>query len=136
MATRSASAETLGDRIEHAIEARTDVASEIERGERRKPRRLGRTVFWLAVTGVSIYFVFPSVVEVFGSWREITRFSPASLAAMAGLQCASLACLWALQFVALHDPADPGQRAVGRDQQGARRGRQHEHREPDQRRVA
>jgi uncharacterized protein (TIRG00374 family) len=59
-------------------------------------------VFWLAVTGVAIYFVFPSVVEVFGSWGEITRFSPASLAAMAGLQCASLACLWALQVVALH----------------------------------
>jgi uncharacterized protein (TIRG00374 family) len=58
-------------------------------------------VFWLAVTGVSLYLVFPSILEVFGSWRDITRFSPASLAAMAGLQTASLACLWALQHVAL-----------------------------------
>jgi uncharacterized protein (TIRG00374 family) len=58
-------------------------------------------MFWLAVTGVSLYLVFPSILEVFGSWRDITRFSPASLAAMAGLQAASLACLWALQHVAL-----------------------------------
>src|SRR4051812_41382747 len=58
-------------------------------------------MFWLAVTGVSLYLVFPSLVEVFGSWRDITRFSPASLLAMAGLQAATLACLWALQHVAL-----------------------------------
>jgi uncharacterized protein (TIRG00374 family) len=38
---------------------------------------------------------------VFGSYRDITRFSLASLAVMAGLQAASLACLWALQHVAL-----------------------------------
>jgi uncharacterized protein (TIRG00374 family) len=95
--------ETLGDRLEHAIEAHTDVAAEIERAE-RAPRKLGRTIFWLAVTGVSIYLVFPSLVEVFGSWREITRFSVAALAAMAGLQLASLACVWALQHVALRAP--------------------------------
>ncbi len=53
------------------------------------------------MTGVSIYLVFPSLVEVFGSYREITRFSLASLAAMAGLQAATLACVWALQHVAL-----------------------------------
>ncbi len=92
--------ETLGDRVEHAIEAHTDVAAEIERAA-RKPRRLRRTIFWLAVTGVSIYLVFPSLVEVFGSWRDIRRFSPASLAAMAALQAASLACVWALQRLAL-----------------------------------
>jgi uncharacterized protein (TIRG00374 family) len=38
---------------------------------------------------------------VFGSYRDITRFSLASLAAMAGLQAATLACVWALQHVAL-----------------------------------
>ena len=92
--------ETLGDRVEHAIEAHTDVAAEIETAERR-PRRLRRTIFWLAVTGVSINLVFPSLVEVFGSWRDIRRFSPAQLAAMAALQTASLACVWALQRLAL-----------------------------------
>ena len=48
--------------------------------------------------------MFPSVVEVLGSWRDITRFSPGALAGMAGLQVAALACLWALQRVALRAP--------------------------------
>jgi len=91
--------EHLGDRVEHAIEAHTAVETEAA-----PPRRLGRTIFWLAVTGVSIYLVFPSIVEVFGSWKQITRFSLWSLLAMAGLQAASLASLWALQFVTLHGP--------------------------------
>jgi uncharacterized protein (TIRG00374 family) len=92
--------ETLGDRLEHAIEARTEELTP-EQEEAKPPRKLRRTIFWLAVTGVSIYLVFPSVVEVFGSWRDITRFSPGSLAGMAALQLATLACLWALQHVAL-----------------------------------
>src|SRR3954453_14750313 len=91
---------TLGDRLEHAIEQRPDVTPEIELVA-PPPKRLRRTIFWVALTGVSIYLVFPSLVDVFGSWRDITRFSLASLAAMAALQAASLACLWALQRVAL-----------------------------------
>lgn len=90
--------EHFGDRVEHAIEAHTAVATE---AAPPPERRLRKTVFWLAVTGVSVYLVFPSIVEVFGSWRQITRFSPWSLLAMAGLQAATLACLWALQWVAL-----------------------------------
>ncbi len=45
--------------------------------------------------------MFPSVLDVLGSWRDITRFPLLSLLAMALLQAASLACLWALQHVAL-----------------------------------
>jgi uncharacterized protein (TIRG00374 family) len=93
-----ASAERLGDRVEHAIEAHTGLATE---APAPPPRRLRRSIFWLAVTGVSVYLVFPSIVEVFGSWREIRRFSLGSLVGMAVLQGASLACLWALQHVAL-----------------------------------
>jgi uncharacterized protein (TIRG00374 family) len=92
----------LGDRLERAIERRTETGEEI--AETRPSRRLRRTVFWLAVTGVSLYLVFPSVVEVASSWHGITRFSPASLAAMAGLQAGTLACLWALQKLALRAP--------------------------------
>ena len=40
-------------------------------------------------------------------WKQITRFSLWSLLAMAGLQAASLASLWALQFVTLHAPRRP-----------------------------
>ncbi|WP_372518001.1 lysylphosphatidylglycerol synthase transmembrane domain-containing protein [Solirubrobacter ginsenosidimutans] len=41
------------------------------------------------------------MIETLGSWRDITRFSVGSLLGMAALQVASLACLWALQHVAL-----------------------------------
>src|SRR3954447_2806979 len=93
--------ETLGDRLEQAIERRTDVAAEVEAAPAPK-HGLRRTVFWLGVTGVSLYLVFPSVMEVLGSWRDVRRFSVAALAGMFALQAASLVCLWALQAVALH----------------------------------
>ena len=92
---------SLGDRVERAIERHADTPGEIERGERDKPHNLRRNVIWLTVTLVSLYLVFPKLVDVFGSWQQITRFSVASLIAMALLQVASTACLWDLQRVAL-----------------------------------
>jgi uncharacterized protein (TIRG00374 family) len=98
----------VGDRLEQAIEHRADVAGEIARGEQAleaEPARgrgaLRRTIFWLAVSGVSLYLVAPSIISAFGSWRQIERLSIAWLAAMALLQAAALTCIWALQFVAL-----------------------------------
>src|SRR3954471_23733173 len=93
---------SLGDRVERAIERHADTPGEIERGEHeKKPHNLRRNVFWLAVTLVSLYLVFPKLVDVFSSWRQITRFSVASLITMALLQVATNACLWDLQRVAL-----------------------------------
>jgi len=66
--------ETLGDRVERAIENRADTPGEIERAVEPPRRRIVKSAMWLAVTGISLYLVFPSIVEVFGSWREITRF--------------------------------------------------------------
>jgi uncharacterized protein (TIRG00374 family) len=97
----------VGDRLEHAIEERADVEHEIERGEAAAPTRgkLRRTVFWLAVTGVSLYLVAPSLMDVFGSWDDIDEVGPGWLLAMAALQALALACLWALQHVALRAPS-------------------------------
>ena len=50
---------------------------------------------------MSLYLVFPSVIDTFGSWRQITRFSLLALVGMAALQMASQFCMWALQRVAL-----------------------------------
>ena len=98
--------EAIGDRLELAIERHADVEGEIERGQAAQPerRRLRRTAVWLAITAVSLYLVFPSVLEVLGSWRDIRRFGPGWLAAMAALQGAVLGCVWALQRLALHAP--------------------------------
>jgi uncharacterized protein (TIRG00374 family) len=97
--------ERIGDRLEHAIQERADVEGEIARGEAearsRPPRRLRRTIFWLAVTGVSLYLVAPSVLEVLGSWKDVEKLAPAWLAAMVVAQTAAMASLWALQRLAI-----------------------------------
>jgi len=104
VSAEAAHRELVGDRVERAIERHADTAAEIDRGEREAPppKRLRRTIFWLAVTGVSLYLVAPSVLDVLDSWRDITRFSVYWLLGMFVLQTASLACMWALQRVALH----------------------------------
>src|SRR3954470_23140865 len=95
----------IGDRLEHVIEERTDVEREIARGEsaarERPPRRLRRTAFWLVLTGVSLYLVAPSVIEVLGSWRDVEKLALGWLAVMVVTQAAALASLWALQRIAL-----------------------------------
>jgi hypothetical protein len=93
----------IGDRVEHAIEARTDLEHEIAREEIAPPRRrrLLRTTIWLAITGVSLYLVAPSVLETLGSWEDIKEFAPAWLAVMLLAQTAAIASLWALQHIAI-----------------------------------
>src|SRR5215207_249604 len=97
----------VGDRLERAVEQRADVEHEIERAEKSAPRRLGRTVFWLGVTGISLYLVAPSLLDVFASWEDVDTIEPGWLAAMALLQLAALACLWALQHLAMRGPSWP-----------------------------
>jgi hypothetical protein len=95
----------LGDRLEQAIEEHADVEREIARGEaearKRSPRGLYRTIFWIAITGVSLYLVAPSVLDTLASWRDIKEFAPAWLLAMFLAQTAAIASLWALQHVAI-----------------------------------
>src|SRR5919112_455556 len=96
----------LADRVEHAIEQHTDLEREIEEGERRSPApaKIRRAAFWLAVTGVSLYLVAPSLTEVLGSWHDLDQLAPGWLAVLLVLQTASLASLWGLQWVALRRP--------------------------------
>jgi uncharacterized protein (TIRG00374 family) len=56
---------------------------------------------WLGITAISLYLVFPSILDTLGSWRDLTKFGWGWLAAMAALQVATLACLWALQRLAM-----------------------------------
>ena len=102
-----ASRARVGDRVERAIEDRADVEHVIERGEAdHTPRRkLLQRAIWLAITAVSMYLVFPSLLDLFSSWRDLNEFGAAWLGAMAGLQVATLACLWALQHLAIRAPS-------------------------------
>jgi uncharacterized protein (TIRG00374 family) len=95
----------LADRVEHAIEERADAEREIERGQQESERRgpgLRRTAIWLAITGVSLYLVAPSLLDTLGSWRDLEKINWLWFPAMLALQACSLVCLWALQRMALH----------------------------------
>ena len=65
----------VGDRVERAIEDRADVEHVIERGEAQPTprRRLVRRAIWLAITAVSLYLVFPSLLDLFSSWKRPQR---------------------------------------------------------------
>jgi uncharacterized protein (TIRG00374 family) len=99
----------VGDRVERAIEERADAEHELERGAAAAParQRIVRMAFWLAVTGISLYLVAPSLVEVLGSWDDLDQLSPAWLGLMLALQTAVLVCVWALQYLALRGPSWP-----------------------------
>ena len=99
----------VGDRLERAIEDHADVEHEIERGQASTPprQRLVRTVFWLAVTGASLYLVAPSLLDVLGSWQDLDELSPAWLGVMLVVQTGAWACVWALQFLAMRGPSFP-----------------------------
>lgn len=59
----------------------------------------------LAITGVSIYLVIPSVVATFSSWPELQRLREGSLVIMAALMLASLACFWLMLGLCLRSRA-------------------------------
>jgi uncharacterized protein (TIRG00374 family) len=96
----------LGDRLETALEHRADVEGEIERGEAARPMRatIVRSVFWLGVTGVSLYLVAPALIETFGSWESLSELSPGWVAVMVVLQAGAVVCLWWLQRTAMQRP--------------------------------
>jgi uncharacterized protein (TIRG00374 family) len=101
---------SIGDRVERAISEHADAELEIEHGEieaQRAAPSLRRTLFWLAVTGISLYLVAPSLLDVLGSWRELEHINLLWFPAMLALQAAGLACLWALQRIALRRPRWP-----------------------------
>ena len=84
----------LGDRVERAIEERAGVDETLERADAGPRHDLRRRVLWLAVTGVSLYLVAPSVIEVLGSYADLERIAPGWLAAMVVAQAAALVPIW------------------------------------------
>ncbi len=55
----------------------------------------------LSVTGVSLYFLAPSIVEVLEAWRRLDRFDPAWIAVVLVCEAASFGSIWALQRIVL-----------------------------------
>jgi uncharacterized membrane protein YbhN (UPF0104 family) len=67
---------------------------------KRGPGTLIRRAVLLAVTGVSLYIVFPTLIEVVGSAPQLRDIEPGWFAAMALLQAGSVVCMVLLQRIA------------------------------------
>lgn len=66
--------------------------------------RLPKTAVLLLVTGVSLYLVFPSLVQVLSAWPRLTSLAPVWFAAMLVAEAASFVSLWILQRLAIRTP--------------------------------
>jgi uncharacterized protein (TIRG00374 family) len=108
-ASAERSPQRIGDRLEAALEHRSDLEGEIERGEVARPsrRRIVTMLGWLALTGVSLYLVAPALLETLASWDQLVQLDPAWALGMGALQVLAFGCLWWLQRIAMHDPAWP-----------------------------
>jgi uncharacterized protein (TIRG00374 family) len=93
----------LGDRLEGALESHADTEREIARGQAAQPtrHRVLRTGGWLAVTGVSLYLVAPTLLETLSSWNDVTKLAPWWFPVMVVLQAAATGSLWWLQRIAM-----------------------------------
>jgi uncharacterized membrane protein YbhN (UPF0104 family) len=58
-------------------------------------------VLVLGVTGVSLYLLAPSLLEVFSSWKQLQTLSPYWIIPAVVFEAASFVSLWALQRIAL-----------------------------------
>ena len=74
---------------------------QVEPPRRRKVKRIaGRTLFML-VAFASLYLLWPSLTEVFTSWRSLFEMEPGWFAAALLVEAASFVCIWELQRIAL-----------------------------------
>jgi len=64
-------------------------------------RRLVTRGGMLLITGVALYFVGPSLLEVLGSWDQVSQLEWWWFALAIAIQGISFVCLWALQRIAL-----------------------------------
>jgi uncharacterized protein (TIRG00374 family) len=76
-------------------------AAPVERPRRRRVKRIaGRTLF-LLVAFASLYLLWPSLTEVFTSWRSLFELQPAWFAAAFLSMAGSFVATWELQRIAL-----------------------------------
>ena len=73
----------------------------VEQTSSRRGRRIAGRVLFLLVTLVSFYFLLPSLLEVFTSWRQLLDLEPVWVAVAVGVEALSFLATWELQRIAL-----------------------------------
>jgi putative heme transporter len=62
---------------------------------------LTRRGLLLGISAVSLYLLFPALLEVFGAFDELDQISPLWFPVMIALQAGSFACMWGVQRLAV-----------------------------------
>jgi len=75
-----------------------------ERGPRHSRRSLLRQGVAIAITGFTLYVVFPSLARVVASWPRLLTLSPLWLLGAFAAEVASFVCTFALQRLVLRTP--------------------------------
>lgn len=65
-------------------------------------KAIARRLIFLAVAGIGLYIVWPSLMSVFSSWPRLRDLNPWWFVGMFLLEVASFGCAWALLRVSLH----------------------------------
>jgi uncharacterized protein (TIRG00374 family) len=74
---------------------RAAVASQFATGSTMLVSMRGR-IIRLVLAAVSLYFVWPALVKVFGSYDELSKIRPGWFVVMAAFEAASFGCVWLL----------------------------------------
>jgi uncharacterized protein (TIRG00374 family) len=83
-----------------------DAASQPEVGVHgRKPWRVIFRVLLLLATAVSLYFLFPSLVDLFTQWHSLADLEPWWLLLALVFEATSVIALWEVQRIALRTPS-------------------------------
>jgi uncharacterized protein (TIRG00374 family) len=71
----------------------------------KKPWRVIFRVLLLLATAVSLYFLFPSLVDLFTQWHSLAHLQPWWLLLALVFEAASVTALWEVQRIALRTPS-------------------------------
>src|SRR5438552_10187187 len=82
-----------------------DAAAEPEVRVQRKPWRVVFRVLLLLATAVSLYFLFPSLVDLFTQWHSLAHLDPWWLLLALVFEATSVTALWEVQRIALRTPS-------------------------------
>lgn len=74
---------------------------QVERPRRRRFRRIAGQTLFMLVAFASLYLLWPSLTEVFTSWRSLFELHPGWVAAAVLVEAGSFVATWELQRVAL-----------------------------------
>jgi hypothetical protein len=91
--------------VDQGSELPGDSGEPVTDGRSALRRKLVVRGLFLLLTAVSLYLLFPSLLEVFTSWRDLRTLDALWVAVALGFEAASFLAVWELQRIVLRTPS-------------------------------